>query len=102
MTYLDLALLPARRLVVAGPDAFRNLLPQLPALPVALLLHRAHRRLLLRRRHVREFHARPLVPRDAVPLALKRVKNRRATRDCCFERVRFTREVTPSRVFDLR
>ena len=39
---LDLALLPARRLVVTGPDAFRDLLPQLPALERVLVLKRAH------------------------------------------------------------
>lgn len=53
-TYLDLALLATCKFVVALPDTPRDVLPQLPALEVRHLLHRADSHLLFRRPHVSE------------------------------------------------
>lgn len=53
-TYLDLALLATRKLVVTLPDAPRDVLPELPALEVRHLLDRADGHLLFRRPHICE------------------------------------------------
>ncbi len=47
-TYLDLTLLPAGKLKVALPDPLRDEIPQLPALPLVLILDRRNRDLFLR------------------------------------------------------
>lgn len=54
MTYLNLALLATRKLVIALPDAARDVLPQFPALEVRHLLDGADGHFLLRRPYVGE------------------------------------------------
>lgn len=54
VTYLDLALLATRKLVVTLPDTPRDVLPELPTLEFGHLLDRADGHLLFRRPHVCE------------------------------------------------
>ena len=69
--YLNAALLSRCRLKVALSNPFRNFVPQRTTLPLALLLRRSHRDLLLGTRHIREHHARLYIFTCGIPLPLK-------------------------------
>lgn len=100
---LNARLLPAGRLVVAGADAVRDLLPQPPRLPLALLVDRLDRDLLLGRARVVEHGALSRADvRDARPLALVRLDLLAVLRQLSLERVRLAREVALALVLDVR
>ena len=102
-TYLDLALLLARRIEVAVPNALRDPAPEPPALPVVLVLDLLHRHLFLGASDVRERRARSHVLARLVPRALERVLRRERSwrRQSRLERVRLAREVSLALVLDL-